>query len=74
MTLASTMVRDRKTGRLRRKNPTRSRIAKRAAIKSKTARRKAAANPRTKLKRRKTLLKTIRTGRTASGRRVVKRK
>lgn len=68
------MVRDRKTGRLRRVDPKRSRLAKRAARKNAAARRRAAMSPAAKAKRRRALLKTLRTGRTKWGRRVVKRK
>lgn len=59
------MVRDRKTGKLRRVDRVRSRIAKRAARKRKGKKLRAAI----KNKIRRSLLKVLRSGRTKFGRR-----
>lgn len=64
------MIRDKKTGRKRKVDPTKSKIAKRAAMKRKGKPLKAA----TRLKIRKALKKVAKTGRTSSGRRAIKKK
>jgi len=68
--MASTnMVYNRKTGKFRRKNLKKSRIMKRVGLKRRNKRMKAA----TKMKIKRAVMKTARTGRTKFGRKVRKR-
>lgn len=67
--MAGKMVRDKKTGRKRKVDPTKSRIAKRAAAK----RRGKKLSGATRMKIRKGVARTVKTGRTKSGRRAIKK-
>ena len=71
---ATNMIRDRKTGRMRVKDRERSRSAKAAARRNAASRKAAANRGSTKLAIKRGVTRALRTGRTASGRRVIRRK